>query len=529
MIFLGNRLDKCIFFKPITESDIIRITKNLSSSKACGHDGFNSYVLKKVIYYIALPLTHIFNMSLTTGQYPDSFKLSKVVPIYKKDDPSLCSNYRPISILPCISKILEKIIYEQLYEFLEQNSLLCANQYGFRKHHSTDLAVLEVYDKISSSLTNHNHVIGIFCDLSKAFDTLDHNILLYKLNHIGIRGVPLLWFKNYLSQRKQFVEYESFHSNISPVNHGVPQGSILGPLLFLIYVNDVINISDSLSFTLFADDITILYPHSKLDDSTLFLNSELLKLCRWFNCNKLFFNHSKTNYIVFKNPRRNMDYQNCNLVINNTQIERKSTVKFLGVTLEENLNWDAHFKSLTNNVSKLVGLLCRLRDVLPNSSLTLLYKSLIQSKLFYCNVAWGRSTQKNLNSILILQKKAVRVCTGSMFLSHSNPLFSKLNVLKVQDITFLQTALLMYKFNIDLLPPYFRILFQFNNEFHSYNTRSSQNLHLTTPQNIIVQRSIRHAGPEIWNSIAVNIKQSVSPKSFKLKLKKYLLESYVDE
>ena len=234
--FLPEPANSSVFFNPTSPNEIIELTKNLKSSKSQGHDRISNFLLKQIIHFIASPLTHIFNLSINTGTCPESLKIAKVNPVFKKDNPHEISNYRPISILPSISKVLEKIIYKRLYKFLDTFNFLNSNQYGFRKSHSTDLALVQLYDKITDAIANKEHVIGVFMDLSKAFDTLDHQILLQKLYSYGIRGVALSWFKSYLTNRQQYVVYDDVSSTFLPIRCGVPQGSLLGPLLsFNIY------------------------------------------------------------------------------------------------------------------------------------------------------------------------------------------------------------------------------------------------------------------------------------------------------
>jgi len=212
---------------------------------------------------------------LTTGIVPDDFKIAKVIPIYKKDNPEIFGNYRPVSVLPCLSKILERIVYNRAYDFLSKNEILFKKQYGFRTNHSTYMAVLDFVNEVSKAIDDDMYTIGIFMDLSKAFDTIDHGILLHKLYHYGFRGVSNDWFSNYLHNRKQYVLYNSAKSPTENVSCGVPQGSILGPLLFILYMNDICHTSKLLNTILFADDTTVFYSHKNISTLSDTMNSEL--------------------------------------------------------------------------------------------------------------------------------------------------------------------------------------------------------------------------------------------------------------
>ena len=189
--YLPERTVNSLFFTPTDENEILNIVRSFKSSTSCGYDGLSMHLLKEIIHYLVTPLKHIFNLSLTSGIFPNSLKVAKVIPIYKKDDPAQVKNYRPISLLPVFSKILEKIAHERLYKFLTDNEILNPNQFGFRKGFSTDFAIIQTYDKIIESLSNKTHIIGVFMDLSKAFDTINHKILLEKLHNYGVRGVVL--------------------------------------------------------------------------------------------------------------------------------------------------------------------------------------------------------------------------------------------------------------------------------------------------------------------------------------------------
>ena len=274
--------------------------------------------------------------------FPNSLKLAKVIPVYKKDDSFLISNYRPISLLPSISKVLEKLVYKRLFKFLINNNLLNPNQFGFRKGYSTDYALLQLYDKITESLSNREHIIGVFMDL---FDTLDHK-----------------WFSDYLSNRQQYVVFNYVESQRLNITCGVPQGSILGPLLFIIYINDIVNSSPLLNYIMFADDTNIFYSHKSIDTFNNILNIKLIKVSEWFKSNKLSLNISKTNFIHFRN--HNSPRVNCNLFIDNLTITEKTSTKFLGVTIDSNLRWNEHIRNIHTTVSRNTGILYKLKDIL---------------------------------------------------------------------------------------------------------------------------------------------------------------------
>ena len=345
----------------------MQIVQTLKSSASTGYDGISVNLLKKIIHFIVSPLTHIFNLSIASGIFPNSLKIAKVIPIYKKDDSSTVSNYRPISILPAISKILEKIIHQRLYDFLNCNNLLIPNQFGFRKSHSTDHAIIQLYDKIINSFSKKEHAISIFMDLSKAFDTIDHKILICKLSHYGIRGTVLSWFKDYLNNRQQYVSFQSIESHKLKIQCGVPQGSILGPLLFILYINDIIKSSPTLNFILFADDTNIFYSHKDLDILNATLNSELSKIQLWLKCNKLSLNIKKTNYMYFRNVHS--PPVKCNININGAPLIEKDSIKFLGITIDCHLTWYDHVRNIISAVSRNIGILYKLRYLISTKSL----------------------------------------------------------------------------------------------------------------------------------------------------------------
>ena len=274
-------------FENVDEDTVRKTIQTLPSKNSCWLDGISSKLIKIIEPAIIKSLTLLINQVLNTGIFPDELKIAKVIPIFKKDDPILFKNYRPISLLSTISKIIEKIIFTQLSLYFNENKVIFDNQYGFRPRHSTEYAALELVDRIITQMDIKEVPINIFLDLSKAFDTIDHTILLAKLRYYGIHDTALLLLKSYLNNRKQYVEFEDTKSEILPITVGVPQGSILGPLLFIIYINDFSEASSIFKFIMYADDTTLLsslaYFGNDIETKEYLINAELSNVIEWLN------------------------------------------------------------------------------------------------------------------------------------------------------------------------------------------------------------------------------------------------------
>ena len=321
----------------------------------------------------------IINDSITSGVFPSRLNNAKVIPIYKNEDVTDPNNFRPISLLSVFNRIIEKLIYRQLKSFLEDRNRLYHSQYGFRERRSTEHALIDIVNQIQTNFDKGIYTCGIFIDLKKAFDTVDHSVLLQKL-YYGVRGIVNDWFCSYLSNCIQSTQIGPDISNKQPMFCGVPQGSVLGPLLFLLYVNDIYRSSAKLAFYLFADDNNLLYADKNLRTLELVINSELHKVYEWLTANKLTLNIKKSNFIIFRTHQKKIDYHvNLRIFDNDSQtflpLEQKSYVKYIGVLIDSNLSWKYHIGHITSKISETVGIIARLRYYVPTSVLLRIYQS----------------------------------------------------------------------------------------------------------------------------------------------------------
>ena len=331
--------------------------------------------------------------------FPEKMKIAKVMPLFKNGDPENIANYLPISVLPCFSKVLERIMYNRLYKYLCEEKLLYSKQFGFQKGYFTDHTTVHLVDQIYESFENDNYTLGVFIDLSKAFDTVGHSILLQKLEMYGVNTTNLAWFASYLNGRKQYIKTtESADTLKKDIKCGVPQRSILGPLLFLLYVNDLPNSSNVLVAIMFADDTNFFFEHSNINTLFKTVNDELIKINEWFSANKLSLNVGKTKFSLFhkSGKKYNIPSHLPTLKINNHDTERVHTMKFLGVLLDDNLSWKEHIKYLENKIAKNIGLMYRAKPFLDKESLLALYYSYINSHRNYANLAWSSTYLTNL-------------------------------------------------------------------------------------------------------------------------------------
>lgn len=503
----------------VTESFIQKQLQTLRTNKAAGIDEISAKYLKISAPVIGKPLASILNLSIQKGFYPESLKVAKVTPIHKAGCKAQVNNYRPISVLPIISSIFERHISNCLGSFLEKNKLIHPNQSGFRKQHSCQTSLTKIIDHWLSAINDNDLVGTVFLDLTKAFDLVNHKFLLHKLSQYQFSASTLKWFDSYLSDRFQQVHVSGKLSDRKEITAGVPQGSVLGPILFILYINDLPLHTDFSVMDFFADDATMSATSSSIYSLTNYLNADLISFQSWCSDNNMVINVNKTK-AMFISSRQNVSKIMNNppvITVSGTQIQISEEEKLLGVHIDNTLSWQSQVEKTIKKCNSLLYLLRRIKGYISIEIRKLFYNAYILPHLDYCCSIWGNTNEDLINNIVKFQKRAARLILDKDFDTPSEELFTELNWMKFPERVVYQKAILMFKTMHDLAPSYLKDIFRYTGEIHNRNLRSTSHnlLYIPKPKCELYRKSMAFSGSKIWNTIPETVKNANSVQQFK--------------
>jgi len=530
--FVSKKVPEPMFYNiPFIDEEKVRtMLSNLDASKSTGLDDLGPRFLKLSANIIYPVVHHIINLSISLSIFPDLWKSAKVSPLFKAGSKCDVNNYRPISILPTLSKLVEKHVHDSVMQYLNHYCLLMQTQSGFRKNHSCETALVHLIDKWLKAI-NDGYIIGVvMIDFKKAFDLVDHSVLLNKLVLYKCSQTTVNWFKSYLSDRKQRVNINGTMSAEKSITCGVPQGSILGPLLFLIFINDLpISLHDVINSTdMYADDTTICDIQTSKDTLKTNLQSCLAILETWCTNNGMVLNTDKTKVLMITTPhkRARLGENSISLTFKNVPLQSSNTEKLLGIYVNENLKWNDHVNKIKKKISTNIWLLSRIKMYIPLHARILFYKAYIQPHLDFCSVVWGGTNNTNIHKLYILQKRLCKTIFGKDYTTVSDAM-EVMSSLNIQDRIIVNKAKFMYKVSKGLVPGYITSMFEKDQTVYN-NLRSSSYLNYTIPRPRIEQfkESISYSGPSIWNRIPESIRCMNTIDSFTTHFIRWLKSTY---
>ena len=521
--FVNSKVPQHIqFMLPFITTEQVKLyINNLELSKTTGLDGLGPRIIKLAVDSLSPSIAMLVNKSIATGEFPSQLKIAKVLPIFKGGDKSDPSNYRPISILPTVSKIFEKHINKHLMAYLNKYRLIHEHQSGFRQRHSCQTALVKLIDEWIKCIDKGEMIGARFIDFRKAFDLVDHNILLRKLSLYKFNQSAVRWFKSYLSYRQQTIESEKGLTDFTYVRSGVPQGSIIGPTLFLIFINDLPLYFKHCSSNYYADDATVHTHSNSIDIIEDNLQCEFGNTQTWSNENNMQVHLKKTTCMLVGTKTRVNESRPLNIQADGVSIQTVSKQKLLGIYIDENLTWSSHIDHLCSLISSKISLLGQLATYIPTHAQKLFYQGYILPFIDYGSVAWGATSSANIERLAKLQKRAARIILHAEFNTPSAFMFKELGWLSVADRLKFNKAVLIYRALNNQTPEYISKLLKPMSEVHTLNLRSSENGSLFAPKarTSLYNGSFSCSAPRLWNTLPQTVKNAGSLLTFKQSLK----------
>ena len=512
--------------RTITTTELIQTIGKTNLNKAPGLDKIPIKLIKLAGDAIHDSLLHIFNLVLGTGIFPDDLKLAKIIPIHKEGDKAECGNYRPISVIPTVAKILEKIIYDQLSSYINDNDIICKQQFGFRPNHSTETALLKCTDQWLLNMDKGMANGVLFLDLKKAFDTVDHSILLQKLYQYGIKGTPLKLLASYLNNRKQVCVINNNKSGQETVQCGVPQGSNLGPLLFSLYINDLPMCLEYTQASMFADDTNLTCTGRTPAEIEHKLNADLSNVNDWLEANRLTLNTGKTEFMLIASKRKlNQFRTDIRIHINGSIIKQVKQKKTLGITIDNELRWTEHINEQCKKLSSAIALLRKAKPHVPNNDLLRIYNSLVVPYFTYCSTVWNDGNKTNLEKLYKLQKRAARIITGLNYETRSKIILQSLGWNPIDNILKKREFLITFKAIRGIAPECICNMFSYCDNRSHHMRSNGRKLTLDKPNRSFMKKSFSYRGASAWNSLPneiLDVQEQLTIHSFKTKLNNHL-------
>ena len=512
-----NELDAHLLTK-LTETEVFKLTKSINTSKSSGLDNISSTVIKVAFQALSPEVTFMYNLSIADAHFPEDWKKALVIPIPKQGNLTKVQNYRPISLLPLPGKVLEKLIHQQLSLFFKENSLLADEQHGFRRNHSTIHAISQVTDYINTKMDARLAIPAVFIDFRKAFDCVQHSVLLGKLRNMGLGEIVIDWIRSYLSNRQQRVFANDTYSTYQNVTQGVPQGSVLGPLFYIVYANDLAKAVKNCKIAMYADD-TVLYTSNKdFGTSVRHLQEDIDSLNVWCGANGINANTDKTKVMIFGTKCTLGKLAPFELKFGTDVLQLVSSYKYLGLTLDGQLNYNLHISKVVGSVTDKLKQFQRMRNFLSTKAAIMVYKGMILPILEYGDIFFHAASVVNRKRLQVLQNKGLRCALNRGFETGSVDLHKEVGLLKVHFRREQHTLNFMY--DKAQITSNIRSTSKL-----SVKTRSSNKtlLKVKRPRTEKFKRSLAYVGPHKWNALPERFHHAQTKMAYKAMVRDWVI------